>query len=49
MKSTFATVVWLSATMNAPDETAISAAIARPAPPIARNARSTAPRSATAT
>ena len=49
MKRTLATVVWLSATMKAPEETASSAATARPLRPIARNAFSTAPCSAIAT
>ena len=42
-KSTFATEVWFSAAMNEPDETAISAAIARPARPIARKEATTRP------
>jgi hypothetical protein len=49
MTSTFATVVWFSATMNEPEETAIKAAIASPLRPIARKAPTTRPRSATAT
>ena len=45
MKRTFATVVWLSATMNVPDATAVATATAIPAQPIDRNARVTPPRS----
>ena len=48
MKRMFATDAWFSAIRNEPDEIAISAAIARPPRPIARNARATAPRSAIA-
>ena len=43
MKSTFATVVWLSATMNVPDATAVHAATAISARPIALNARTPPP------
>src|SRR5712692_6348222 len=49
MKRTLATDEWFSATMNEPEEIAISAAIASPPRPTDRNARSTAPCSATAT
>ena len=49
MKSTFATVAWLSATMNVPDATATQPATAMPAQPIARNASSGRPRLDTTT
>ena len=49
MKRTFATVVWLSATMNDPEAIAVQTATARPARPIEVNARTTLPRSETAT
>ena len=48
MKRMFATDAWFSAIRNEPDEIAINAAIARPPRPIARNARTSAPRSAIA-
>jgi hypothetical protein len=49
MTRTFATVVSCSAVTNEPDETAIRAATASPGLPVARKARSSCPRSATAT
>lgn len=48
MMRTFATDVSLSAVMNAPDEIAMSTAIARPDRPIARKARISRPCSAAA-
>ena len=41
MKRMLATEAWFSATMNEPDEIAISAATTRPPRPTARNARAT--------
>ena len=49
MKSTFATEEWFSAVMKEPEEIAISAAIASPPRPVARNASTSAPRSTTVT
>ena len=49
MKSTFATVVWLSATMKLPDATAVQSATATPARPIVAKARTTPSRSVSAT
>ena len=48
-KSTFATLVWLSATMKEPDAMPVEAAKARPAHPIVRNARHASPRMETNT
>ena len=45
MNRTFATVVWLSATMKHDDATAVATATAIPAHPIEVNARTTPPRS----
>ncbi len=49
MKSTFATVVWLSATMNVPDAIAVQTATASSARPIEVNALTTRPRFVSAT
>ena len=49
MKSTRATVVWLSAAMNPPEAPAMHAARPTPASPVDRYAARTRPRSATAT
>ncbi len=49
MNRTLATVVWLRATMNVLDATAVSAATASSARPIVRKARSVSPRSVKAT
>ena len=49
MNRTFATVAWLSATMNVPDATAVQPATASPAMPIERNASTGRPRLVTTT
>jgi hypothetical protein len=48
-KRTFATDAWFSATRNEPEDNASNTTIATPPRPIARNARTTPPRSVSAT